>query len=529
MRRSLEVTPRASYRSAAAFGGLGFAVMTALGLVSAVVTARLYGVEVIGEFALVTAPVTAVWYLSTARERPAFVRELATLDPRAPRVTGLFAVVAGFSSALTAVAAAVAVPLVYAVFHGPVHQPQLFAPALVGLAGHLVATNPGWNLDAVLAGFRAGRELFWIRLHQVAAFLAVAVGLSQVLDSVWGLVLATVVSYATSLVHRLVAVRAYMRFAVSRAELRDGLRTLPGLIRFGLKLVPGGVAQGAGNEVGTWTLGIVASVAAVGTYGRAWTLARRLLEINWRVNEMLLPTLVERLSTGDADGFDRAVVDTTRYCVALLLLPAAAAGGAAVSVMALFGDDFAPGANALAILLLVPVAVAVVAVQRTTLLAADRPGLTSIIAIAGALVTTAVTVALTPSLGVTGAALGLLAGSVFEATWVMRAASRFIHASLLRIWPLHELAALPAAYLAGFAAAHAASAAIQGLAGLVPGLVCGSLAFAAVLAAAGGVNARDRARFAAVRDSLRTRTRLGAVPGTRAGSRPERDPQPDRL
>ena len=221
------MTQRASYTSAAAFEGLGFVLMTFLGLVSSVVTARLYGIEAIGEFALATAPVTAVWYLSTARERPAFVRELATLPPRAQRVTGLFAAVLAFSFSVTAVVAAIAVPVVIAVFNGPIDRPALVAPTLAALAAHLVVTNTGWNLDAVFAGFRASRELFWIRMHQVGAFLVVSVALWPVTDSVWGLVLATIASYCTSLVHRLVRVRRYMRLTVERSAVRDGFRTLP--------------------------------------------------------------------------------------------------------------------------------------------------------------------------------------------------------------------------------------------------------------------------------------------------------------
>jgi O-antigen/teichoic acid export membrane protein len=501
------MTQRASYTSAAAFEGLGFVLMTVLGLVSSVVTARLYGIEVIGEFALATAPVTAVWYLSTARERPAFVRELATLPPRAPRVTGLFAAVLSFSFAVTALVAAIAVPVVIALFHGPVDRPSLVAPTLAALAGHLVATNTGWNLDAVFAGFRASRELFWIRLHQVAVFLAVSAVLWPVTDSVWGLVLATMTSYCTSLVHRLVRVRRYMRLTAEWPAVRDGFRTLPGLIRFGVKLIPGGLAQGAGQEVGTWSLGMLSTVSTVGAYSRAWTLARRLTELNWRINEMLLPTLVERRRSGDRAGFDRAFVDTVRYCVVALLLVAAAGGGAAASVMAVFGPGFERGAGAFAVLLLVPAVVSAVAVQRQVMLADDRPGLTSIIAVAGALVTTGATVVLTLRAGITGTAAGLLAGSCVEAAWLALHTRRHVATPLRALWPPREAVPVALGYAAGFAAAHATAAVLPGLAGLLPALAAGSSAYLAALVAGGGVNERDRARLAALARWVRARRR----------------------
>jgi O-antigen/teichoic acid export membrane protein len=505
------MTQRASYTSAAAFEALGFVLMTVLGLASSVATARLYGIEVIGEFALATAPVTAVWYLSTARERPAFVREIAALPPRAPRVTGLFAAVLAFSFSVTAVVAAIAIPVVIALFHGPIDRPSLVAPTLAALAGHLVATNTGWNLDAVFAGFRASRELFWIRLHQVAVFLVVSAALWPLTESVWGLVLATITSYCTSLVHRLIRIRRYMRLAVEWPAVRDGFRTLPGLIRFGVKLIPGGLAQGAGQEVGTWTLGMMSTVTAVGAYSRAWTLARRLTELNWRINEMLLPTLVERRRSGDRAGFDRAFVDTMRYCVAALLLPAAVGGGAAASVMAVFGAGFERGAGAFAVLLLVPAVVAAVAVQRHVLLADDRPGLTSIIAVGGTLATTGATVLLTLRVGIIGTAAGLLAGSCVEAAWLARHTRRHVATSLRSLWPLREAASIVLAYAAGFAAAHAVAAALPGLAGLLPALAAGSVAYVAALVVGGGVNTRDRARVAALSRWMRARRRRGQI------------------
>ena len=65
--------------------------MTTLGLVSTIITARLYGVRIIGEFALVTVPVAALWALSSVKEQQALIKEITRLPPRHPRVTQLFA------------------------------------------------------------------------------------------------------------------------------------------------------------------------------------------------------------------------------------------------------------------------------------------------------------------------------------------------------------------------------------------------------------------------------------------------------
>src|SRR5919202_698434 len=100
--------------------------MVVVGLLSAVLVARAYGVEAIGEYAIALAPAATLGTLSQLREQAALVRELA---PLAPRVTGLFAAVMSFSFGLTVV---VAVPVTigsWLVLSGPIGRSDLFAPA----------------------------------------------------------------------------------------------------------------------------------------------------------------------------------------------------------------------------------------------------------------------------------------------------------------------------------------------------------------------------------------------------------------
>jgi O-antigen/teichoic acid export membrane protein len=506
---------RASYTEGAAFGVLSFGALTALGLVSSVVIARVYGVKVIGEFALVLAPVNLVTYLSSARERAAFVRLVATLDPRAPRITGLFAAMLAFSVGLTILVGSAGMAIVYLLFAGPIDHPDLFAPALAAMASYVFITNTGWNVDGVLTGFRAGRQLFWIRLHQALAFVGVSVAAGVVWGTVWGLVLATAAASLTSFAHRLIVVRPFMRWVVPRADLRDGVRTLPELVQFGLKIAPGSVASGLSNEAATWVLGAFGSLSGLGAYNRAWTLARRFVEGNWMVTEMLLPTLVERRTDGDTAGFDRALVDTIRYAAIGLLLVAAVAGGAAHGVMALFGPGFDVAADALAVLLLVPAVVGVTAIQRTALLAADRPGITSVIMVARLAVTLAATLILTWRLGVTGAALGVLSGAVVSASWMATVTRRYLTTPLRALWPVREMAALASAFGAGFLTARTIEGALDSLVGLVPALLAGIAVYATVYWLGGGINSRDRLRLAGALARVKMHPR-GAAPAARA-------------
>jgi O-antigen/teichoic acid export membrane protein len=486
---------RETFRRALGFGVLSFGSIAVVGLASTVVTARLYGVDVIGQFALAVAATAIVSGFSTLQEQAALVRRLAVLPARDPRVTGLFAVVFAFSAALTAVAVAVATPIVILLYGGPLDHPHLIAPTLVGLAGYLLLGNTTWNLDVVFSSFRAGQDLFWIRLVQNLAFLAAAVALYEFDRSVWCLVAALQISFAVGLIHRLARVHRYLRLRVAREEVRAAGRELPDILRFGAKILPVGMADGASDTVGVYLLAGVAGTAQLGGYDRANRFVQRFADLNYRIGEMLLPTLVERRDRADAAGYDRALVDTMRYAAGAALLLAAAGGGAAVSVMGLFGPDFEAFAGTLAILLLVPPFGLVASIERTSAFADDWAGTASVIAVARLVLTVAATIPLVRWRGAEGVALGLLCGLVFDCLAFTAVVRRRMRRPLSEYWRLHQLAAMVAAYGAGFGVARAVDHAMSGLAGLVPALAAGSAAYLAVLFAAGGLAPRDRERL----------------------------------
>lgn len=503
------VTERPSFREGFGFGGLSFAVGGVLSVVSTIVVARLYGIEVIGEYALAYAPTGFVWFLSSAKERPALVRVLATLPPRAPRVAGLFAAVFAFSIALTIVASAIAVGAAYLVFNGPIGRPDLFGPAVASIGSYLVLTNTCWNIDTILVGFRAGRQLFWVRLHQSAAYFGFAVVASLVSPTVWSLIIALAASWLTSLGHRLVAARRWIDPRVPRNEVREGFRALPEIIRFGLKITPGAIAQGVTSQAATWILGIVGSVAAVGAWNRVWLLSRRLLDLNARLTEMLFPTLVERLADDDRRGFERALIDSLRYVAVAMLWPAAVAGGAAFGVMELFGPGFTRAADALALIALVPPMTATIMFLNQALFALDRPLLSSALALARMAITVAATIPLAISLGITGAALGMLIGAgvqVAAQTWLVR---RQLESPVRRWVPYRYGLVLILAYASGFLVARAADSALAGLLGVSVSLLAGSAAYMACFLAGRGVLPRDRDRFAAITERFRRRSSEG--------------------
>jgi O-antigen/teichoic acid export membrane protein len=509
-----EPTGRVSFSHGFAFGTISFLAGGALAVVTGILTARLYGIRVVGEFALAYAPTGAVWYLSTAREQLALVRALAPLRARDPRITGLFMAVLAFSTTLTAVAVAVAALVTWLLFHGPIFHPQLFLPAMASLGGYLVFTNPGWNIDAVLSAFRTGRQLFWIRLHQTLAFLLLAVAGNFVLPGVWGLTAALVASFATSLAHRVVVARHWIRVPVPRAVIRAGFSELPAIVRFGLKITPGFLANGISSECGTWILGSVSSVATVGAYNRASSMSQRFQEVNFRITEMLFPTLVERHGTEDREGFDRALVDSLRYAAVGLLLPSAVAGGATSGIMGLYGAGFERGSTALSILLVLPALLTTGSLLAHALLAVDRPLATTAISLTQAAVTVGAGVGLSLWLGISGMAIAMVLGGVVQLLLQYQTARSHIVTPLLHLWPARQMLGLAVGYLAGFVVSHGLNGLAPQPVGLVLALSGGSVAYGTTLLLVGGLTPRDRERAAMALSRFRARRPPGAAAPT---------------
>jgi O-antigen/teichoic acid export membrane protein len=486
---------RASYRAGFLFGSLSFVSVTVVGVASMIVTSRLYGVRIVGQYALVWAPVGALALLSTIKEQQALIKEITGLPARHPRVSQLFAAVFTFSVTLTVVVAALDAVACWFVFRGPLHEPGLIVPVYVQMAGYVIVMNTGWNIDSIFSAFVAGRQLFWVRLHEVLSYLTIAIAIGLTWRSVWGLVIATIGGWLTALVHRLIAVRPFVRAHLSRGEYRAGLGVLPELLRFGLKATPGQLAQGISQQGGVWAIGTVAPVATVGAYSRAQLIPQRLQQSSMRITEVLYPTLVGRHTQGDKHGFDRALIDSIRYETIGMLLIAAAIGGAAHSVLEVFGPGFSRATTALALLALFPAMASITVTQTQALWATNRPGLTSVIAMVRMAITVALLVILTPRLGVTGPAVALLVGYaaviVLSGFSLRSSLARPLHAT----WPRRERLVLLAAYAAGFAAAHAVEHAVPSTTGLLLALIAGTLAFAAAFFIGGGVNGRDRRRL----------------------------------
>ncbi|MEZ5081539.1 MAG: oligosaccharide flippase family protein [Thermoleophilia bacterium] len=496
---------RESFKTALGHGFLSFGSVALIGLVGSVVIARIYGVDVIGQYALTLAPVGVLTYLSTVQEQAALIRALSVLQPRDPLVTGLTAAVFAFSVGLTLIIAALVALGATMVMRGPIGEPDLVRPMAVQIVGYVIITNTCWNIDSVLNAFRSGRQLFWVRLVQALAFLALAVALGLQWGTVWGLVWATIGSWAVSLGPRVSALRRVMRFRVPREAFVEGVRALPPMVKFGAKAAPGGIVIGVNAEAGTWILGVTSSVAQVGAWNRARQLGDRIKEGTIRVNEVLLPTLVERREQGDHHGYDRAWADSVRYVLVAMLLVAAVGGGAAEGIMNVFGPGFAKGATALTLILLYQALQAVDSIHVTALYAVDRPGLTTVAATVGPIVGVGVAIPAAMRWGATGPALGLVLG-IFSSTVVMHPTVRgLLSEPLSDLWGVREMLAIGAAYAWGLAGARVTDLALPGHFGTLAALAAGTVAYVGVFVLAGGIGPRDRERLSMVRARLQRR------------------------
>jgi O-antigen/teichoic acid export membrane protein len=507
------MTKRMSYREGAAVGVLSFGAMAVVSLASSVLVARLYGVEEVGRWALAMAPANAAAFLSSFRERPAVVRELAVLPPRAPRATALLAAVFTASTLFTVLVGTLVLAAAAVLYRGPLGHPELVGDTALAMAGYVFVTSSAFNLDTGLAAFRAAGALFWIRLNQGVGFVVCAVVLSFTASDATSLVLAGIVSYAVALLHRALALKPLIPLRISRAQLRDGFRSLPEIIRFGLKIVPGGLCDGSANQAPVWILAAAGTVPQVGAFNRADSLRSRFTDLSYRLNEMLFPTLVERRARGDGVGFDRALLDSLRYAAAAMLLPAAAVGGAAAGVMEIFGPGFGAAAGALAVLCAVPAAATLSNMQRHALYAVERPWLGS----AGAALRLAVTlgagIGLTLWLGMTGTALGFAAGFAADLAFTWTVTQRHLSQPAQRLLPWRMRLAVPLAYAAGFGAARVTWLALPSLPALPLALAAGVLAYAIAFALAGGLASRDRRRAAEALTSLRRRLQARRTAG----------------
>ena len=396
-----------------------------LGLASAIVTARVFGVEVIGAFALAAMLTGALHLVSNVREQGGLVRELTRYAPRAPEARALLWLVLGCSAVITVLVllpfGALAVFLLSDVFD----RPELVAPFAVLTAAYVLLDNTSFNLDAPLVAYRDAQAIWFARaaitVTMIAGALACAIADER---SLWALVAVTVAASVVGVTIRLVAVHRLTGLRTDRGQLAAVRERLRPIIWFGVRQTPLNYTEAAIEYTDTAILGATVPLTQIGAYNRAYTLYRRAGQIPVTLSRLYFPTLSALFHRGERDAMVRVYRLSTRYMTLLLLPVATWVAASAPAVLAVFGPGFDEGATALSILIF---AVVLYGYQKTAgglLAAADRPGVVSVVSVCTALLNVGLCLVLIPPLGLTGAALANTGGWAFDVALLVAIAAR---------------------------------------------------------------------------------------------------------
>lgn len=472
------------------FGVLSFLCAALIGIAASICVARLYGIAVVGAYALALAPAGTLALVASVREQVALVRQLSGASG-SEDARGLVAAMVLFSLATGLVLGAVVVGIAAAVFTGPVGRPDLIAAAAVLVGSQVVLGAVAGALDAALSAHRDARALFRVRLWQELSYAALAVGGGFFAANVGTLVGALVVSRVLGVAYRIALVGPHLGRPAVR-DIRPGVRRLPEVAGFGLRVAPGALADGIAASVGTWTLGAAGSLAALGAYSRAWGLGHRFRELPARLCEALFPSLVARHERGDREGFRRALATTLRLSAAGMLCVAAVGGGAASGIMDLFGPGFSVASGALALILLVPALAGQSEALGHALCATGRPLPVTVVAVARTGVAVAGCVALVGPLGIMGPPLALVVAYALGLV--------ALHALIWRdapgLIPVGLALGLVGSFAAAFTVARLVDTTVPGVLGLATALVAGVAAYGVTLLGTGAIDGDTRRRLA---------------------------------
>jgi lipopolysaccharide exporter len=271
----------------------------------------------------------------------------------------------------------------------------------------------------------------------------------------------------------------YLTLRASSTAIRQGIRDLPELLKFGLKVVPGQLVAGFVDQTGTWVLGAVAPISVVGSWSRSFQLAQRMNEAGYRICEILYPTLVQRYREGDTEGFGRALARTLRFASILMFLIAAVVGGAADGVLSIFGEGFQEAAGAFAVLLFL-FALAVLAMATGQgLLAIGKPHQLTAVAIGRSVLALGLLVPGAIWGGALGAAVGLLVATIVEVVIIFWMMVSYIGRHCLP--GTRFLVALTTATVIGFGLARVIDLAATGFLDLLVAMTVGAGAYGAIV------------------------------------------------
>ncbi len=358
-------------------------LITAVGsILTAVVASRMYGINIVGEFALVIAPWAVLVRISTIAEHLGFMRVAAVMPLRSKQLGALFRALLRFSTALTLVMSVFTSIVTALLYHGPIHRPHLVYPAMTLIFGYLFFDNVGWNLDTLLTSTRQHLALFYARISQSLSILVMTWLLAFKIPTVWGLTLATLFGYAFPFVIRIPAAIKVLPKSLSPDDHESARREFRTLLKFSKDFIPNSWMAGISGQSPTVVLGAYSTDTQLGVFSRAVGITGRLQDIVFRMGANVV-TYLSRAFAESRDSFVKLSRRTITLTILAIGLPVSILCGSARAVLRVFGNDFVAGASSLRILAVAVLissvcsaitAIVVVSVDRATILAWSGAG-----------------------------------------------------------------------------------------------------------------------------------------------------------
>jgi O-antigen/teichoic acid export membrane protein len=397
--------------ASSAGGGLaGRLVVLALGLVSVAITTRYLGAERYGHFALALSLTQLFAVLADAGLTTVLVRELARDPGRAGSLLGSALALRGALSA-AAIAAAGLAALVL-----PYPPDVRVAVLIAGVPLALGLANSAF-VAVAQAELRAGRAAAADVVGRGAGLLALAVVATLDLGF-YAVVWAAAIGAAVGLVATIALTRRLLP-AEPRADRATARFLLLAALPVGLTLA----VNEAYFRADALIISVSRSYEELGAYALAWRIGEVAAVIPAAVLVAVLPLLARYLAEDDPR---RHPAFQTAWDLLAVLALAIAAGGALVAgelARTLGGDEFAPAADPLRILLAAASLGFVGGLLGNALIARDRQRTALALSLGALIVNVALNIALVPSLGIEAAAwvsLGCEAALLAGATVLVR-------------------------------------------------------------------------------------------------------------
>jgi O-antigen/teichoic acid export membrane protein len=474
--------------------GVGRSALTSLfsivvGIGGAVLISRRFGSELFGRYVTVSAPLAMLTLLSSLQEQVGFMHVASPLVAERGRFSALAWKTFLFSEALTVLAGVIVFGASWWFLVGPAESPDLVLPVAVLLIGYVLMGNIAWNIDGVLNARRESAQLARVRIVESVLQPALPLLLSLWWLDLRALVVGAVATTVFAAVVRMMAVRGRLTHRIDPHEWAQAKQDFVEVRRTGLQIYPGAIAGGLLDQTAIWIVRAVVGGGAAGdrvtgAFGRANNLTWRLQELTFRVSALLLPSLSDTRSRDDHDGYR----STGRMAVVAYVAPLAGLvaiiAGCSANVLRVFGSDFVDGAEALRILVLVSLLIAIDIFVGMFLISLGLARVMARTSVVGALAMLVVIYPMTHQWGATGASFAVLLGQSVATGWRMRMLQQHLPGGVVSLLPERAWRLLVPPAAAGAATWAVANGSDSIVRGLLAGSV-GVVVFVAVWVALG--------------------------------------------